>query len=356
MMDSKRHIHPLRSRSNHSRRGVSILEVVASGAAVAVLSVLMLPALHEARRESKELRCLANLGRIAEASMVYASQDPSDFVIPQHERAGKDGVSRGEYAWGGKSGMGEPAAGTDPTSSVWGTAEGRGPATRPLNRIIYGDVFPDHRDDPGAFGANWRDDSQLNLDVFRCPADHGYTGYHFATWRDSGLTSYDHYGNSYTAITQWIGIPGAGCNLLSNSSFLKPLSRVPVPAMTLLYLENCGRFGYRANYGLDGCESVDGALGVDVDTDVRGWHGRMWTFQAAFVDGHVGTVRMEGHEHPQRDLGRYPNCYDDDETCYHIWHCVIIRGPGWHLDTLPAPPVPTDMPCGSSGGVVNPIR
>ncbi len=355
MMDSKRHIQRLRSRARYSRRGVSILEVVASGAAVAVLSVLVLPALHEARRESKELRCLANLGRIAEASMVHASQHPSDFATPQHELAGTDNVSLGEYEWGGKSGAGQPTAGTDPTSSIWGTAEGRGPATRPLNRIIYGDVFPDHRDDPGAFGANWLDDAQLELDVFRCPADYGYSGHHYVAWRDSGLTSYDHYGNSYTANAMWIGVPGAACRLESNGPFLRPLSRVPVPAMTLLYYENSGRFGYRANYGIDGCDSLSGALGADVETDVRGWHGQMWTFQAAFVDGHVGTVRMQGHDHPQPVLERYPDCFDNVDICDAIWHCVVTRGPGWHLDTLPAPPVPTNVPCGG-GGTFNPIE
>ena len=343
-------------RTGCRRRGVSLMELAALSASVVVLSALLLPALHEGRRQSKELRCLANLGRIAEASMVYASQDPSDFVIPQHERVGTDGVSLGEYEWGGKSGMGQPVAGTDLTSSVWGTAEGRGPATRPLNKIIYGDVFPDHRDDPGAIGANWLDDARLELDVFHCPADYGYTGHHYTAWRDSGLTSYDHYGNSYMSNAMWIGVPGADCRLESNGPFLRPLSRVPVPAMTLLYLENCGRFAWRANYGIDGCGSLSSTRGSDVETDVRGWHGQMWTFQAVFVDGHVGTIRMEGHTHPQPFLARYPNCRDELERCHEYWQCVIIRGPGWHLDTLPAPPIPTGLPCGIVGGVANTVR
>lgn len=336
------------------RRAMTLLELATTVASISSLVLILLPGLAEARRQGKEIHCLANLGRIADASAAYANADRREFAVPVHPLSISGPGSRGEYEWGGKSGTGEPLAGTDALSSRWGTIEGLGPATRPLNRILYGDRFPDHQFDSGPFGGNWLDDTKLDLDVYRCPADYGYSGHHYLSWRDSKLSSYDHYGNSYSASTAWIGVPGASCRLASNSSFMKPVSRIPVTARTVMYMENCGRFGYRANYGLDGCGSLFGQFGADVETNVRGWHGQMWMIQVAFVDGHVGRVRMEGHRKPAPDFGRYPP-YGGSPTSYNFWSCVIFRGPGWQLDTLPSPPVQTEIPCGIGGVFSNPI-
>jgi hypothetical protein len=38
------------------------------------------------------------------------------------------------------------------------------------------------------------------------------------------------------------------------------------------------------------------------------------------------------------------------------WHCVIIRGNGWQIDTLPAPAVDTGNEAGDSGVPSNPIE
>lgn len=336
-------------------RGVTLMEVVTSVGTIAVLSTLLLPALSDARRQGKEVHCLANLGRLADASLVYAAADASELTIPAHPQIGLSVTVLGEYEWGGKSGVGEPLTGTDISSSQWGTGEGRGPATRPLNRILYRDDFPDHRNGADQYYKNLLSDTELDLDVYRCPADSGYAGHHFLAWRNSKLTSYDHYGNSYTANALWIGVPGGQCKLSSNSSFLKPASRIPDPARTLLYVENCGRYGYRANYG----GPNDGGCGPlnpppSVETNIRGWHGRTWMFQAAFVDGHAGTVRMQGHQQPEPQLGRYPP-FEARATPHHFWHCVILRGPGWQIDTLPSPPVATTIPCGLSYSANNPI-
>jgi hypothetical protein len=65
---------------------------------------------------------------------------------------------------------------------------------------------------------------------------------------------------------------------------------------------------------------------------VTGWHGRDWIFNASFADAHAGTIRMKGFDNPH--LEEYP-LFDS----FDAWKCVIIRGKGWQLDTLPAPPV-----------------
>ena len=69
-------------------------------------------------------------------------------------------------------------------------------------------------------------------------------------------------------------------------------------------------------------------------------------------------VKMEGHQQPTPHLSSYPGCTGSSyEQCHKNWHCVIFRGPGWQIDTLPAPPVETNIPCGRSGGVIdNPIQ
>ncbi len=354
------HHHPTRPTRRlldrpRRARAMTLIELAATTASITALSGLLIPALTGARGQAKETHCLSNLARLAEASSIYATTDANELAIPVHRLMGLTPGANGEYEWGGKAGIAEPLSGTDPLSSKWGTQNGRGPASRLLNRVIYGNVFPDWIDHPGPDGADWLNDSRLELDVFRCPADYGYTGHHFQAWRDSGLTSYDHYGNSYVANAFWVGVAGGNCTIMSNSSFLRPVSRIPTPAQTLLFLENAGRFAWRKNYGSDGCSSLGGgAPGGDVEQSVRGWHGRMWMFQVAFVDGRAGAVRMEGHEHPQYTIGRYPD-YNGNPTDWFNWLCVIIRGADWRLDTLPAPPVKTGIECIQAGTLIQPI-
>lgn len=137
----------------------------------------------------------------------------------------------------------------------------------------------------------------------------------------------------------------------SNSSFLKPISRVPNPANTIYFIENAGRWAWRKNYGADGCGSLSGLLGADVETVVKGWHGKDWNFAMSFVDGHASITTIKGHLQPQPLLPTYPDGND-----YGVWNCVIIRGVGWQLDTLPAPTVPTAITCSGGGVPVNTIN
>ena len=333
-------------------RAMSLIEVGVSVLALTAVISLLLPALGEGRRQGKEVRCVANLGQIGRASATYAASDMNELLTPIHPLL-MIGSFVGTYGWGGKSGIGEPVSGIDPTSSRWGTSEGMGPATRPLNRVIYGDVFPDHQNDPGISQTNWLDDTQLDLDVFHCPADAGYTGHHLISWRDGKLTSFDHYGTSYAVSQSWIGVAGAACTLQSNSSFARPASRIPAPARTILYLENCGRYGFRRNYGIDGCSCLSGCGDIP-QAPIRGWHGQDFVFSVAFSDGHVSPTFIDGHLHPQPNIGRYPDI-SGSPTSYSFWRCVIIRGDDWQIDTLPAPPVGSGIPCAGGGVLVNPI-
>lgn len=92
---------------------------------------------------------------------------------------------------------------------------------------------------------------------------------------------------------------------------------------------------------------------------IRGWHGRDWTYNRAFVDGHAevqkvlveGTADKDGfvRHYVVEQLGNYPSYDSDDdgsddaEGAHEFYRCVIVRGPGWAKDTLPSPMVLTHL-------------
>ncbi|MCP4246555.1 MAG: hypothetical protein GY778_05860 [bacterium] len=307
------------------------------------------PALAATRGRSKQTVCLQNLARIGEASIVYATADEDDQAVPIHPSAIAPFLASAErraiaaMGWGGKSGVGSEGG----SVYFWGTLTGLGPAHRPLNRILYGDVFPSYQNNPGPGGVNWLRDAALDLAVYRCPSDNGCTGLHFSAWRDGRLTSYDHYGNSYAANVLFAFVGGdAGCQgqpcCASMSPIWQRLGDIPAPSRTINYLENCGRFAFWADPQGDGsCGSspFPGAV-------VNGWHGQPWQFNAAFVDGHAGPINMRGHQNPR--LGHYPRSGGFGDS-HQFWRCVITRGDGWQLDTLPLDLADTPIPCSTAG-------
>ncbi len=348
----------LRNRTGGSaiRRGISLLEVTASTATVAVLLVLLASSFGSLRREGKEIRCLANMGRIAAAAAVYTSGDPNDQSIPVHPQFSFGPGTLGEFEWGGKSGIGDPSNSFDPMSSKWGTQQGRGPSSRPMNAILVKDRIYDFTNEPGANEANWLADTNVEIDVLRCPGDYGYAGHHLSSWQNSGLTSYDHFGNSYAANSLWVGRPGGNCTVLSNSPLLRPITQLTSPARTILFEENPAHYAWRRNYGKNGCQLLNGGpLSYDIESSIRGWHGTPFSFNLSFADAHAAKTHVNGHLHDQPDIGRWPE-FDGAAGSWQRFHCSIIRGANWQRDTLPAPPIPTNQSCSSAGAHVIPIN
>ena len=162
-----------------------------------------------------------------------------------------------------------------------------------------------------------------------------------------GNSAYDHYGNSYVANCFWVGVGGSGGNpLTSNSPYLQPLSRIPSPGNTVVYLEVPARCVWLwGEWTGSRCEFADrpGKCTGNFKT-VPGWHRRPFNFVTAFCDGHAAMVEMKGCQRPSPNLGLQnypymgPTCVDREYDCAI---CIVVRGPGWQLDTLPAPGVLT---------------
>jgi len=305
-----------------------------------LLISILLPSLDAARRQAKQSACLAHIKNIATSSRVYEADDPSGWGIPVHPlqflQDPDNPTFVGAYEWGGKSGIGRPgfvsAGGVTSTgeyaylSSRYGTAAGYGPSTRPMNNILYPGGFKDSLFGAPYLGASgtkpWdrrgaERDKTLELDLFKCPGDDGPPrAAHCTDWvENQGRSSYDHFGNSYAANIFFVHSTGGGCEQ-SNSPYMRPTSRVPTPARTLFYEENIGRWAYAVR-NRDQC-SIGGADGLDPGPTktVRGWHGKDWTFDRAFVDGHAavqkiyreGTEDGDGYAFHFRveELGSYP--------------------------------------------------
>lgn len=360
------------------RKAFTLLELLVVIAIIALLISILLPSLEAARRASKNAACLAHIKNIATSSLVYEADDPSGWGIPvhpkQYEQDPNNPIFVGAYQWGGKSGIGwtrnypgAPASGSqiDVSNSRYGTRAGFGPASRPLNNILY----------PGGFKDNSRDrrgqieDTKLQLDLYKCPADDGPPrGAHCQEWiKESGTSSYDFFGNSYAANIFMIGSSAGGC-FLSNSPYLRPTSRVPTPARTLYYEENIGRWAWACRR--EQCDFIQPGVDPGPSKHLRSWHGRDWTYNRAFVDAHAETQRIyiEGTEDNQgyaehytnERLSSYPpfigSCEESvgaDDSSHDqravAYRCIIVRGNGWQKDTMPSPFIQTGLQWRPSG-------
>ena len=365
-------------RKTGGRRGAfTLIELLVVIAIIALLIAILLPSLEAARRQAKQNTCLSNIKNIATSSRVYEADDAQGWGIPvhpaQYEQNSNEPMFIGAYEWGGKSGVGTttdwPGMGNtgaarytgQPLGSKFGTAAGVGPATRPMNDILYKGGFKDNTK-PVFNRVGAQEDTQLDLPLFKCPGDDGPPrAAHCPQWiANSEQSSYDHFGNSYAANVFMISSQGGG-EMFSNSPYLRPTTRVPTPARTLYYEENIGRWAWSCKQELPECNDVIGGPGVDPGPTkaLRGWHGRDWTYNRAFVDAHAeqqkvyleGTEDSEGYARHYRNeqLESYPKNSGGQEGSFEFFRCIIVRGPNWQKDTMPADLISTGLQWGGGG-------
>ncbi len=328
-------------KTRSGKRSFTLTEALVTAGALCLMIVCLVPAATVTRGSSKQSVCLNNLMRIGYANLIYAAQDISDPALPvhpgQYTQDPDDPIWVGAQEWGGKSGVGEPGFvdgpdGEDPLlTSRYGTKAGFGAGTRPLNKILYPDVYdnspwPQEYDPAEAIA-----DTQLDLDLYRCPSDNGYTGIHEPAFRDERRTAFDHFGTSYDASLFMISYIGGG-PVWSNSPYLHRMAEIISPATTLAYQEVNGRFAWEAAPNNPDCASILGSDGIP--GTVHGWHGKDWTFNVAFLDGHADTIYMRGFNNPRVLL-------DDYEQRRST--CIIVRGENWQKDTLPVEWAPTGL-------------
>lgn len=136
----------------------------------------------------------------------------------------------------------------------------------------------------------------------------------------------------------------------TNSPYLRPTSRVPTPARTLYYEENIGRWAWSC--WREQCDFLTGVNPGPTKT-ISGWHGRDWTFNRAFVDGHAEPQRIyiEGSEDSDGYALHYRSetVFPDNPQLQNANRCIIVRGDGWQKDTLPAQDIPTGLYFGGNG-------
>jgi prepilin-type N-terminal cleavage/methylation domain-containing protein len=352
-------------RKNQNGRAFTLIELLVVIAIIALLIAILLPSLEAARRQSKQSACLSHIKNIATSSRVYEADDPTGWGIPVHPRQFfqcpgqapgelcNEPIFIGAYEWGGKSGIGQDDFVTgspgQPLNSKYGTLAGFGPASRPMNDILYPGGFKDNKEPWDRIGA--MKDTELELELFKCPADKGPPrGAHCPDWiANSERSSYDHFGNSYAANVFMVANQGGG-EMRTNSPYLRPVSRVPTPARTLYYEENIGRWAWSC--WREWCDFLVGVNPGPTKT-IAGWHGRDWTFNRAFVDGHAEPQRIyiEGTEDSDGYALHYRSetVFPDNQSLQNAYRCIIVRGEGWQKDTLPAQDIPTGLFFGGDG-------
>ncbi|NOX59680.1 MAG: prepilin-type N-terminal cleavage/methylation domain-containing protein [Planctomycetes bacterium] len=318
------------SESGRLRNGFTLVELLVVVSIIALLISILLPSLQKARESAKRVACNANIRGMAQASHTYAADDRNELVVPIGQGDGKYPKRNLSYAGaGGKSGLGITK---NANTSNWSGKSGSeiGAPHRPLNNMLYKGGF--NKPQGGGFiQEDWSQDALLDLGNFKCPSDRGFTGMHMRGWYESKLSAYDYFGTSYFTNPLFVGAPSDSV-ADSNSMYQRPLSRTPNPTNTVLYTEASARYAFFATNTEDYDQSNASCpwpypFG---DFTAKGFHKQDFHFNVSFGDGHASWIKLKGYGRVDIASTNMPPACPGG-----VCACILVRGLGWQLDTLP---------------------
>lgn len=89
----KRRIGLIRERSSSSSSAFTVLELLVVIAVIAVLLIISVPAVHQMRASSQNVRCLANLRACGQGIMVHGQENKGRLVLPWASNLASDTAS-----------------------------------------------------------------------------------------------------------------------------------------------------------------------------------------------------------------------------------------------------------------------
>ncbi|MCH8852053.1 MAG: prepilin-type N-terminal cleavage/methylation domain-containing protein [Planctomycetes bacterium] len=287
----------------------TLVELLVVIAIIALLISILLPSLARAREQAKSAKCLANLKDMMTASIGYAMEDPSEYLVPVIATlATSDYLSASRRGFGGKSGLHKfrgdfpevpSAASWHETGDygMWSTKNGFGPGKRPLNKYLFSQSMPNlsYVEIQEMDLARAEADEKLEFDTFKCPSDVGYqsgadgsddvifgygTDEDYRTYKDP-TPNYDAMGNSYATDSTLIVTLGTGL-VRSFGPYLRRYSSIPNTGRVVVYKE--GNAFYTHFWNLGGSEDTEYTMG---------WHGILRQHNVAYADGHAKSANYE---------------------------------------------------------------
>ena len=249
MSVSTRQLEPSATIRSHGRdinrivAAFTLLELLIVIAIIAMLIAILLPAMRNARQQSRRVGCQNNLKQITAGWHAYLGDNEDHFL--------QGNLTYLNY--GGRQGMGLVDYGADPNQ----------PVPKPLNPFLNYDTV-----------------AYTEADVFRCPADDGSV--------IAMPTHFAYFGTSYATNQMLIGYPQFWyppfdpCRDVFKqvNARLPGLTRSQVSEESRLLL--LGDFGWQITWNRQ-------------DTDPKrriAWHGEYNMHSIAFMDGHAKYTRI----------------------------------------------------------------